>query len=131
VPGGRLCINLFNPDIIAIAEWLTTRRGGLQRRPDTYDDPRTGRVVERWEARRYKPSVQETESTLIDEELDESGVVVSRVYRGLRLRYLHRFEAYHLLLRAGFEIEALYGDFARTPFVDTSPEMVWLARKPA
>ena len=74
---------------------------------------------------------QEVESTFIDEELDDDGVVVSKVYRGLRLRYAFRYEMEHLLARTGFEIEDLFGDCFGAPFGDTSPEMVFVARKPA
>ncbi|MCI0850261.1 MAG: class I SAM-dependent methyltransferase, partial [Chloroflexi bacterium] len=59
----------------------------------------------------------------------EDGSVVSRVYRDLRLRYIFRYEMEHLLARAGFEIEALYGDFFGGDFQDSSPEMVWIARR--
>ncbi len=41
-----------------------------------------------------------------------------------------RFEMEHLLARAGFEIEALYGDFLRRPLTTESSEMVWVTRKP-
>ena len=30
---------------------------------------------------------------------------------------------------AGFQVEALYGDFSGGAFEDTSPEMVWLAQR--
>ena len=32
---------------------------------------------------------------------------------------------------AVLEVEALYGDFERTPFDEQSGEFVWVARKPA
>jgi len=32
---------------------------------------------------------------------------------------------------AGLEVEALYGDFDRSPFTDDSREFVWVARRPA
>jgi SAM-dependent methyltransferase len=35
-----------------------------------------------------------------------------------------------LVEAAGLETEALYGDFERTPFDETSGEFVWVARKP-
>jgi hypothetical protein len=70
------------------------------------------------------------DSTFLDEELDDRGAVTSRVYRDLRLRYIFRFEMEHLLARVGFEIGALYGDFFGAPFEDSSPEMVWVARRP-
>jgi hypothetical protein len=34
----------------------------------------------------------------------------------------------HLLRRVGFAIEALYGDFSRSAYMDTSQEMIWVAR---
>jgi hypothetical protein len=35
-----------------------------------------------------------------------------------------------LLDVSGLETEALYGDFERTPFDESSGEFVWVARKP-
>ena len=34
----------------------------------------------------------------------------------IRLRYLYRFEAEHLLARAGFRVEKVYGDYDSSPF---------------
>jgi hypothetical protein len=46
------------------------------------------------------------------------------------MRYLFRYEAEHLLVRAGFEIMALYGGYDRSPFGATYPgELIFLARK--
>jgi hypothetical protein len=36
------------------------------------------------------------------------------------------FEVQHLLARAGFEVEAVYGDFYRQEFRDDSPSMIWV-----
>ena len=44
-----------------------------------------------------------------------------------RLRYVHRWEMHHLLELCGFEVLDLYGDFDRSPFDETSAEMVWVA----
>ncbi|MCI0777130.1 MAG: class I SAM-dependent methyltransferase [Chloroflexi bacterium] len=131
VPGGRLALNIFNPDIVVMGQWLGAKLGGVQRRRDDYVNPKTERVVKAWETRAYHTGSQELEATFIDEELDDGGVVVSKVYRGLRLRYLFRYEMEHLLARCGFEIEDLFGDCVGTPFGDTSPEMVFVARRPA
>lgn len=131
VPGGRLAINVFNPDIVRIAQWMTVRKGGLERRGDMYARPREGGSAVGWESCAYRPATQQFDVTFIDEELDGRGAVISRVYRDLKLRYTFRFEMEHLLARAGFEIEALYGDFFGSPFQDLSPEMVWVARRPA
>ena len=53
--------------------------------------------------------------------------MVRRLYREFQIRYLHRFEAQHLLELAGFRVEELYGDFERSPFDDSSEDMVWVA----
>lgn len=127
-PGGRLSLDIFNPDIVVMGQWLGALRGGLRRRRDDYRHPRTGRDVKAWETPDYRPAEQRVEITFLDEELNDDGVVVSRVYRGLKLRYTFRFEMEHLFARAGFEVEALYGDCFGGAFEDSSPEMVWVAR---
>ncbi len=46
------------------------------------------------------------------------------------LRYLFRYEAEHLLARAGFVVEAVWGDYERRPFGSSSPgELILLARR--
>ncbi len=131
VPGGRIALDVFNPDIVIMGQWLGEKRGGIRRRGEDYVSPKTERVVKAWETREYYPAEQELESTFIDEELDDEGAVISRVYRGLRLRYVFRYEMEHLLARAGLEIEDLFGDCYGAPFTDTSPELVFVARKPS
>lgn len=43
------------------------------------------------------------------------------------LRYFFRYEVEHLLARCGFRVCAVYGDFDRSPLVDASPEMIFVA----
>jgi hypothetical protein len=128
VPGGRLALNFFNPDIAKIAEWLGPKRDGLQRIRETRLDDGSRRGE--WSTRRYLTSSQQVDEERIEERLDSNGVVTSRVYRNMRLRYVFRYEMQYLLELAGFEVEALYGGFAGEPFTDTSSEMVWVARRP-
>jgi hypothetical protein len=46
------------------------------------------------------------------------------------MRYLFRFEAEHLLERAGFRVEDLYPDFDKSPYGSTYPgELIFVARK--
>ena len=53
----------------------------------------------------------------------ESGHAIS-------LWWLNRSEWEGLIEVAGFEVEALYGDFDRRPFDETANEFVWVVRKP-
>jgi SAM-dependent methyltransferase len=58
-----------------------------------------------------------------------SGVLVRDDEREtFRMRWFFRWELEHLLARAGFAIEALYGAFDRTPFGSDSPEIIVVAR---
>lgn len=66
-----------------------------------------------------------------EDETGAEGELVRRRYRRLSLSWLEPAQARQLLDEAGFEVEACYGDFARTPFAaDTAHEQVWVARKP-
>lgn len=56
--------------------------------------------------------------------------VVSRIYKGMRLRYVSRDEMEALLTAAGLEIEAAYGGFNNEPITEPSSELVWIARRP-
>jgi len=129
-PEGRLAFEIENPDIVAMAEWLTARRGTLQRRPQRdYRHPGTGRQVLAWGSLEYHPSQQRYIARGVTEELDNGGQVVSRSYGSpMELRYLYRYETEHLLARSDFEVEAVYGDFSKGEFRGTSPDMIWVAR---
>lgn len=66
-----------------------------------------------------------------EDEADAEGLLTRRRYRRLSLSWLEPTQARSLLIEAGFEVEACFGDFARTPFSpDTAHEQVWIARKP-
>jgi len=46
------------------------------------------------------------------------------------MRYLFRYEAEHLLVRAGFTVEAVYADYDRSPYGSKYPgELIFLACK--
>jgi hypothetical protein len=64
------------------------------------------------------------------EELNGKGVVERRRYSKSDISWMHPEESRTLLEETGFEIEAVYGDFHRSPFHETSGEQVWIARKP-
>jgi hypothetical protein len=54
---------------------------------------------------------------------------VARYYdEEIGMRWFFRYELEHLLARAGFAVEALYGDFDRRPYAVDVPEIVIVAR---
>lgn len=50
-----------------------------------------------------------------------------RLVMAWTLRYFFRYEVEHLLVRCGFRLEAVYGNFEGSPLEDHSPEMVFVA----
>jgi SAM-dependent methyltransferase len=53
-----------------------------------------------------------------------------RLVQAFPMRYFFRFEAEHLLERAGFEVEALYGDYDKSPYGSKYPgELIFVAKK--
>ncbi len=44
-----------------------------------------------------------------------------RLVHAFPMRYLYRFEADHLLARCGFEVEAVYSDFEKSPYGSNYP----------
>jgi SAM-dependent methyltransferase len=122
VDSGRLALNIFNPSIPAIADWLGAKRGMWQRHQEE-------QRRELWSTREYHLSTQQLDEVRAEVQLDDAGAIISRVERNLRLRWVYRFEMEHLLALTGFEVEALYGWFDRQEFSDESHDMVWIARR--
>ena len=119
-PGGRLAFDVFNPRLSRIAlieepefEELRFPLGSdlvVRYTTVTRDVGRQiQRVRMRYERRR-------------------GDQVVGDDVAEFEMRWFHHFEIEHLLARAGFTLEALYGDFARGAFTGASPSIVAVAR---
>ena len=113
--GGRLALNVFNPDLGRIADW--TERG-----PDEWEDA-PGWPSGARQRHDYDPAGQRVDWTMMLPDVEGRRRRVT-----IRLRRVHRFEMEHLLERSGFVVDDLYGDFAGRPFGPLSTEMVWVAR---
>jgi hypothetical protein len=104
-PGGRLAMNVFNPEIIAMVEMM--RGADSMEGVPTFD--LEGQVIET-----PMPMRAPDGST----------------HRGLlRVRYIYQRQLEALLLDAGFEVEAWYGDFVGTRFGTLSTEIVCVATR--
>lgn len=125
-PDGRLALNIFVPDLGIIASHSSPLGEPLKRLKES-KDPETGHRIIIWETRHYDQHHQIIENLFIYEELDETGVMVKRAYRPLKLRWIYRYEMEHLLDLCGYQVEELYGGFDRRPFDDDSREMLWVA----
>ena len=119
---GRLIFNIFVPDLN-----MMVQEGDVAYHLRDVTHPKTGAITVLWHQSRYDNYNQIMDVRIIVEELDGVGTMMRRFYRDFPLRYAHRWEVFHLLRECGYEILDLYGDFDRSPFDETSTEMVWVA----
>jgi len=61
-------------------------------------------------------------------QVTHSGGKQERLVMAWTLRYFFRYEVEHLLVRCGFRVEAVYGNFEGSALNDDSPEMIFVAR---
>jgi SAM-dependent methyltransferase len=123
-PGGLLAIDLLNPD----PRWLLEEPGSLRQDLVEHVSDR-GYTVARTEAVvNIDLAAQVRTIRSIYEVVADDGSVTKR-FVAWPYRFTYRFEAEHLLERAGFEIEAVYGGYRCEPFTSDSRVMLFLARK--
>jgi SAM-dependent methyltransferase len=125
LPGGRLAMNLFVPNMRLIVEHSATTRQMMRFRREFTTAGGERYVV--WDSRRYDLYLQRIWNRMRFEQLDGEGNVVAVRYRDLELCWIWPREMEHLLARCGFRVEGLYGGLDRRPFDAESSEQVWMA----
>jgi len=127
-PGGVLVVHLDHQSLSWLGD-LCTEKGNVFEMAEEFMHPNTGRLIRASRAWSYEPSTQTASAVTVREEIGADGKVVDRWERGpLRLHCVFRFKMEHLLARAGFEVEAVYGDFFRRELKDESSDMGWVVR---
>ncbi len=126
-PGGRLVVHVDHQDL----GWLWNLYqvdGGTFERLREVPHPDSNNPVTVSQAWAYEPATQTAFANTVWEERDVQGNLVQRWERGpVALHCIFRFEMEHLLSRAGFTVQALYGNFARAPLQNDSSEMIWVS----
>jgi SAM-dependent methyltransferase len=128
VDGGRLILDLFNPSPDALANQPIGVEFGEE--PE-FQTPDGRRVV-----RKHKTVAQDRFNQVNAHELiydvTHPGGRHERLVHAFSLRYLFRFEAEHLLARAGFAVEQVYAGYDKSAYGSKYPgELVFVARKTA
>ena len=123
---GALILDIFNPSL----DFLVNRPIGEEFGEEPEFTMPDGRRV----TRRHKISAQDRFRQVSHFELAYHVVHPDgreeRPVHAFPLRYLFRFEAEHLLARAGFQVEHLYADYDRSPYGSKYPgELLFVARK--
>jgi ubiquinone/menaquinone biosynthesis C-methylase UbiE len=126
-PEARLVVHLDHQDMAWLGE-LVGPKGGRFEPTGQFTHPLAGKPMQTFRAWSYERSTQTAICQTRWEEIDAAGNVADSWHRGpIRLHCVFRFEMEHLLARAGFAVEFLYGDFSRRPLCDSSSEMIWVA----
>ncbi|HNP86942.1 MAG: class I SAM-dependent methyltransferase [Chloroflexi bacterium SZAS-1] len=121
-PGGLLALDLFNPDVRALAN----ENGALAL--DKLLTLADGTRVQKFVAQQPNLAAQINHVTFMYDELDAQGHV-TRTVLPFPMRWLYRYELEHLLARAGFALEAVYGSYDLEEYDNASELLLVVARK--
>ena len=120
-PTGLLAVDCFQPDPEHIVG-----HDGTVREEWTRHDPESGRDVTKFSSSRA--NVDQVDLRWWFEELDDDGHP-TRWQRATSLHYMYRREAELMFSAAGFELEALHGDYDGSPAGSMSPKLLVVARR--
>jgi len=124
-PGGRLVIDIFDP----LLNRLIPGGQPQEARDKSPLVPSSREGIEVTVVKRLNHTLDQViEEVWRFTQSDSSGEVVREEEEVLRLRWLYRYEMRYLLQLSGFEIEAEYSDYHRSPPA-YGKEQVWVARK--
>jgi SAM-dependent methyltransferase len=122
-PGGYLAFDVFNPNFAL----MTTDRSAEAEDTPEFQLP---------DGRFFRRAARITRVRMVEQISDveliyylRAGDDVRRVVHAFEMRWFTSIELRHLLGRAAFTVEAMYGDFGRGPLRDDSPEIVVVARR--
>ena len=123
-PGGLLALDLLHPS----PAWLLEPPGSL-RQDLVQHVPERSVTLARTEAVVSTDLADQVRVIRSAYEVVADDGSVTKRFVEWPYRYTFRFEAEHLLERAGFEIDAVYGGYRREPFTSESRTMLLLARR--
>ena len=122
---GRLIFDLFNPSIDLLANHPLNVESGHEPEFVTPD----GRRVIRCYRTVSQDRIQQIGAHELLYDVTHPDGRQERLVHAFSLRYLFRFEAEHLLARAGFAVEHVYSDFSRSPLGAHYPgELIFVAQ---
>ena len=123
-PGGLLALDLLHPS----PAWLLEPPGSL-RQDLVQHVPGQGVTVARTEAVVSTDLARQVRVIRSAYEVVAADGSLTKRFVEWPFRYTYRFEAEHLLARAGFRVEAVYGGYQREPFTSESRVLLLLARR--
>ena len=124
--GGRLILDLFNPSLEMLVEDNLGKEFGDE--PEfTIPDGRRVLRLQKIVSRDYARQINQIELIYL---ITHVGGRKERLVHAFPMRYFFRFEAEHLLVRCGFKVEDVYGDYDKSPVGPKHPaELIFVASK--
>jgi SAM-dependent methyltransferase len=125
VPGGRLLVNVANPDPMdleaAVGQKVLLR--------DDLTDPRSGRRIVWWGASRIDGETGILQESSVYDFLEADGRIAESYYFDFRMRWIPYEEMVNLAESAGFEVANCWGGFTQEPYEVGTGDSVWELRK--
>lgn len=124
---GTLLINLYNMDLVTLAQQRSHDVPLCRQRGGDFLDPKTGQKVFLTSSSMFRVEDQTLLEERFYDRVDENGIVVERRVVVLEQRWFFRWEMQHLLHRANFRVEAVLGGFRGQP-LSFGSEMIFVCR---
>jgi SAM-dependent methyltransferase len=122
---GRLIFDVFNPSIHNLAE---PADGAETDEEPAFTLP-DGRTVVRRHRMVHRDLIQQVNTGELVYYVTHPSGRQERLVHPFQMRCIFRFEAEHLLARAGFTVDQVYSDFARSPYGSCYPgDLIFVAR---
>ena len=126
-PDGLFILNTWAARPSSIAPYLGAQSGAL-RLVDKHTDPDGQTSVHHYCASTYDEWTQILREDHIFHELDTDGTIVCSTPLEMVRAWTTPREMELLVALAGFDVEAVFGDFDCAPFTRRSTEMIWVLR---
>lgn len=124
--GGRLVIDTWMPNYGAIATVLDSAAARQLKLVGRHRGVRPGTIILHYQSSVCDEFEQRISERHLIRELDLRGDVLREVELPLVRTWTTRRELEHLVRICGYEVEAVYGDYDRTPLEAKSLEMIWV-----
>ena len=123
-PGGMLAFSMYN----AVAEMIECN-DSEQFLLGVVDDANDQQRYILSGTNHFDTDRQINDCTQIIETVSADGNVLQRQELRVVTRYLTRAQAASMAVKAGLQVDHIYGDFDRSEYTDTSDEMIFVCRK--
>ena len=127
-PTGRLIINLYDIDLVALIQKNESNVPLIRQHGGDYTDPVLGHKVYLSSATHYQHRHQLMHEERFYDRVDASGAVVDRRMVTITQRWFFRWEVHHLLHRANFRVQEVFGGYDRQPVGEMGADMIFIAR---